>query len=234
MFDDRPSRPMSPIPNFEDGLSMGDSNLTELKLEESLRENAQTSDEVIEDSQMFSADNKTTEKMEGKNIDVMNGTANRNNGQREMVELSGRDFDEIYQQDETKSSAFHRVQSTNSLTVGLPEGDNLPRDTSSDALCETRLSNSITLIANVDPQLCGLPLTIFTTVTTGTNTLIKKAKIVLILIKSLVLGIPLFTVFIITVFRSVGGCKCQRLHCGSNKCIVQTEETTHRRADRGE
>lgn len=60
----------------------------------------------------------------------------------------------------------HRVHSVNAITLTTGDTDNgLPRDTSSDALSDARLTNNITQIAHINPELCGLPLELFTKVT---------------------------------------------------------------------
>lgn len=59
----------------------------------------------------------------------------------------------------------HRVHSINAITLGTTDADNtLPRDTSNDALSDVRLTNNITQIAHVSPEMCGLPLSLFTKV----------------------------------------------------------------------
>lgn len=58
---------------------------------------------------------------------------------------------------------MHRVQSIHTITLSTTDTDNtLPRDTSNDALSDARLTNNITQIAHINPELCGLPLNIFT------------------------------------------------------------------------
>ncbi|OXU20890.1 hypothetical protein TSAR_010151, partial [Trichomalopsis sarcophagae] len=152
----RPSRPMSPIPNFEESEfdSKLDSNLTETNASSNSNLSSSAakriSEDKLDDTSYCLNDNKTVETMEGKCIDF-------------EINATGEDCAEVFG-DEQKVDMVHRVHSVNAINVGTAgEADNnLPRDTSSDALSEARVTSSITQIANIDPELCGMPLSLFT------------------------------------------------------------------------
>lgn len=151
---------MSPIPNFEENefVSKLDSNLTETNVSfNSNLSNSATkriSEDKPDDTSYCFNDNKTVETMEGKCIDF-------------EINATGEDCADIFG-DEQKSGIdmVHRVHSVNAINVGTAGevDNNLPRDTSSDALSEARVTSSITQIANIDPELCGMPLSLFTKV----------------------------------------------------------------------
>ncbi|XP_066588489.1 late secretory pathway protein AVL9 homolog isoform X2 [Prorops nasuta] len=177
----RPSRPMSPIPSFEDDATPSnniDSNLSELN---SIKNNISHLDleNTIDNknrSLLCMNDNKTMETMEGKCMDDMqNLEMQKNNNENDNVNMkvieveAGHECTESYiTQNNTKYSPkpndnVHRVHSVNTITLGMVDADSsLPRDTSSDALSEARVTSSITQMAHVNPALCGLPLTLFT------------------------------------------------------------------------
>lgn len=154
----RPSRPMSPIPNFEKSEfdSKLDSNLTETNASSNsnLSNSAakRISEDKLDNTSYCLNDNKTVETMEGKCIDF-------------EINATGEDCAEVFG-DEQKSDMVHRVHSVNAINVGTAGevDNNLPRDTSSDALSEARVTSSITQIANIDPESCGMPLNLFTKV----------------------------------------------------------------------
>lgn len=168
----RPSRPMSPIPNFdqEDSpVKKVDSNLRkeELSVSKDCRER-------VEPVSICMSDNKTIETMEGKCMDEINISESKNyiNEEKdpkiipnvETKECDRSTTDEIDSKHSPKPNAdsVHRVHSVNTITLGMGElGNSLPRDTSSDALSDARMTSNITQIAHVNPELCGLPLGLF-------------------------------------------------------------------------
>ncbi|XP_034948866.1 late secretory pathway protein AVL9 homolog [Chelonus insularis] len=176
----RPSRPMSPIPNFDDDEeeSWTDSNTPieindteKCNLQHSINQSDRTNDNLV-----CINDNKTFETMEGKCIDSIsvknnNGTDNDN---KNIIELNSAnstkdcidsyDSEKINQEKNALKVAenVHRVQSTNTINLTMNENDGvLPRDSSNDALSEARVTSNITQIAHVNPELCGLPLNLF-------------------------------------------------------------------------
>ncbi|KYQ47397.1 Late secretory pathway protein AVL9 like protein [Trachymyrmex zeteki] len=117
----RPSRPMSPIPTFDEeeiSNNVDDSNLS--------------STHIVKDN------------ISNTSHEQCNDNSNRNS-------LCINDNKTI------------EVHSVNAITLSTGDTDNsLPRDTSSDALSDARLTNNITQIAHINPELCGLPLELFT------------------------------------------------------------------------
>ncbi|CAK9796481.1 Late secretory pathway protein AVL9 homolog [Anthophora plagiata] len=176
----RPSRPMSPIPTFdEEETSMNniDNNLSANSVthnisdavEERINGNSNRNSLCIND-------NKPMETMESKCMDELkNMTVQKNNNENEdltmkVIEVeSAQECTESYVEENNSvysskpNDNVHRVQSINTITLSTTDTDNtLPRDTSNDALSDARLTNNITQIAHVNPELCGLPLNIFT------------------------------------------------------------------------
>lgn len=147
----RPSRPMSPIPNFEDGrysstfysnLTDTDSSVETEKLDEVNNRIADKPD----DNSYCIGDNKTVETMEGKTIEV------------DLIEANDEGAD-IFPEEQTVNKV------PNSLNLNPNEADNnMPRDASNDTLSDARVTSSLTQIANIDPDLCGMPLSLFTNV----------------------------------------------------------------------
>ncbi|KOX71463.1 Late secretory pathway protein AVL9 like protein [Melipona quadrifasciata] len=117
----RPSRPMSPIPTFDEeeiSINSIDNNLS--------------STNCVKES----ISDRTTVHINEENNSIYSSKPNDN---------------------------IHRVQSIHTITLSTTDTDNtLPRDTSNDALSDARLTNNITQIAHINPELCGLPLNIFT------------------------------------------------------------------------
>lgn len=180
LFSYRPSRPMSPIPTFDDeeiALNSVDSNLSTINV---IKENiSDLAHENINDNSNRNSlcinDNKTLETMEGKCIDAFgNMTIQKNNNENlngKIIDVeSTQECTESYEENNSKYSPkandnVHRVHSVNTITLGMGDADNsLPRDTSNDALSDARLTNNITQIAHINPEHCGLPLSLFTKV----------------------------------------------------------------------
>ena len=121
-------------------------------------------------------DNKAIETMEGKCMDELkNVTVQKNNNENENLNMkvievnSAQECTNVEENNSVYSSKsndnMHRVQSIHTITLSTTDTDNtLPRDTSNDALSDARLTNNITQIAHINPELCGLPLNIFTKV----------------------------------------------------------------------
>ncbi|XP_012273117.1 late secretory pathway protein AVL9 homolog isoform X2 [Orussus abietinus] len=119
-------------------------------------------------------DNKTLETMEGKCLDGLNLPSIRNNNdnvsnEQKLIEVEpSKECIEAYT-DESNSKYspkpndnVHRVHSVYTINLGMGDVDaSLPRDTSNDALSDARVTNNITQIAHINPDLCGLPLNIF-------------------------------------------------------------------------
>ncbi|EZA52975.1 hypothetical protein DMN91_009118 [Ooceraea biroi] len=178
----RPSRPMSPIPTFdEEEISSNkvvDSNLSCTSI---VRDNMSNSEhEQCNDNSNRNSlclnDNKTLESMEGKCLDgLRHVTIQKNNNDNENLNMkvieieSAQECTESYMEESNNSKYspksndnVHRVHSVNAITLGTGDTDNsLPRDTSNDALSDVRLTNNITQIAHINPELCGLPLELF-------------------------------------------------------------------------
>ncbi|XP_014218244.1 late secretory pathway protein AVL9 homolog isoform X2 [Copidosoma floridanum] len=153
----RPSRPMSPIPNFEEDGFMHNFdfnsrqvNTSELNIQNIVLD-ATPNNKKPNGNPYCLNDNKAVETMEGKSINF---------------ELSTDECSEVFSGNEQKGSneTVHRVHSVTAINnAGSADADNnLPRDMSSDALTEARVTSSLTQIANIDPELCGMPLSLFT------------------------------------------------------------------------
>ncbi|XP_033332373.1 late secretory pathway protein AVL9 homolog isoform X1 [Megalopta genalis] len=176
----RPSRPMSPIPTFEEEeiVHSIDNNISSIN---SVKDNISDTEKehVNGNSNKHSVcinDNKAVETMEGKCMDEFNNLSlQKNNNENENLNMkvieveAAQECTESYaEQNNTMYSRkpndyVHRVQSVNTITLGATDTDNtLPRDTSNDALSDARLTNNITQIAHINPELCGLPLSLFT------------------------------------------------------------------------
>lgn len=174
---------MSPIPTFdEEEISMNnvDSNLSSARIVQnnmSETEHEQCNDNSNRNSLCIN-DNKTIESMEGKCMDgLRHVTLQKNNNDNENLNMkvieieSAQECTETYLEDSNSKYSpkpndnVHRVHSVNAITLGTGDTDNsLPRDTSNDALSDARLTNNITQIAHINPELCGLPLELFTKV----------------------------------------------------------------------
>lgn len=179
----RPSRPMSPIPTFdEEEISTNnvDSNLSStciVKDNVSKSSHEQCNDNSNRNSLCIN-DNKTIESMEGKCLDgLQHVTLQKNNNDNETLNMkvieieSAQECTEAYLEESNSKYSpqsnenVHRVHSVNAITLNTGDTDNgLPRDTSNDALSDARLTNNITQIAHINPELCGLPLELFTKV----------------------------------------------------------------------
>ncbi|KAK0174702.1 hypothetical protein PV327_010440 [Microctonus hyperodae] len=182
----RPSRPMSPIPNFDDDDEENTWNDVDITNETSLTINKNNSVECnsvnqyncANENSMCMNDNKTLETMEGKSIESINNQSsmqNNNDGDNintKVYELnSTNECTESYSNNEIShdinsiklTENVHRVQSANmiNLSMGDSDGVNLPRDTSNDALSDARVTSNITQIAHINPEQCGLPLNLF-------------------------------------------------------------------------
>jgi len=177
---------MSPIPTFDEeeiSNNVDDSNLSSTRIVKDNMSNAhheQCNDNSNRNSLCIN-DNKTMETMEGKCLDeLQHVTLQKNNNDNENLNMkvieieSAQEHTESYLE-ESKISKYspkpndnvHRVHSVNAITLSTGDTDNgLPRDTSSDALSDARLKNNITQIAHINPELCGLPLELFTKVMT--------------------------------------------------------------------
>ncbi|XP_008548738.1 late secretory pathway protein AVL9 homolog [Microplitis demolitor] len=183
----RPSRPMSPIPNFDedDEVSHTDKNLISsinveitnsdcIDVDQSDRTNENSVrvdnknrvesmeiekkyiDDTIDNSSLSMKNNNQVDNLNSKIIDV-NSTSEFNDGYNNDEETNGsKDLSKL-------TENVHRVQSSNTINFTMGENDGiLPRDTSNDALSEARVTSNITQLAHVNPELCGLPLNIFT------------------------------------------------------------------------
>ncbi|XP_078045063.1 late secretory pathway protein AVL9 homolog isoform X2 [Augochlora pura] len=176
----RPSRPMSPIPTFEEEeiVHSIDNNISSINC---VKDNILDTEKehVNGNSNKHSVcinDNKAVEIMEGKCMDEFNNLSlQKNNNENENLNMkvieveAAHECTESYaEQNNTMYSGkpsdyVHRVQSVNTITLSATDTDNtLPRDTSNDALSDARLTNNITQIAHINPELCGLPLSLFT------------------------------------------------------------------------
>jgi len=172
---------MSPIPTFdEEEIStnnVADSNLSSTSI---VRDNISNSrhEQCNDNSNRNSLclnDNKTIESMEGKCLDGLRHISiQKNNNDNENLNMkvieieSAQECTESFiEESNSKYSPksndnVHRVHSVNAITLGTGDTDNsLPRDTSNDALSDVRLTNNITQIAHINPELCGLPLELF-------------------------------------------------------------------------
>ncbi|KZC14924.1 Late secretory pathway protein AVL9 like protein [Dufourea novaeangliae] len=118
----RPSRPMSPIPTFDE-----------------------------EEVSVNSIDNNVLSINSDKDTDPVKEHVNGNSNKHSLCI------------NDNKAVETMEVQSVNTITLGTTDTDNtLPRDTSNDALSDARLTNNITQIAHINPELCGMPLSLFT------------------------------------------------------------------------
>ena len=176
----RPSRPMSPIPTFGDETSINivDNNISSTNsVEDNISETVK--EHVNGNSNRTSLcvnDNKALETMASKCIDgFIDMTLQKNNNKNENLNIkvieveSAQECTESYAEENNSmysakpNDYVHRVQSVNTITLGATDTDNtLPRDTSNDALSDARLTNHITQSAHINPELCGLPLNVFT------------------------------------------------------------------------
>ncbi|XP_057320689.1 late secretory pathway protein AVL9 homolog [Microplitis mediator] len=183
----RPSRPMSPIPNFDEDeeISHTDTNLissinveitnsdcidvdqSDRTNENSVRDNDNKNqvesmeiekkyiDNSIDNSSLSMKNNNQVDNLNSKIIDV-NSTSEFNDGYNDEETNGSKDLTKL-------TENVHRVQSSNTINFTMGENDGiLPRDTSNDALSEARVTSNITQLAHVNPELCGLPLNIFT------------------------------------------------------------------------
>ncbi|XP_015515722.2 late secretory pathway protein AVL9 homolog [Neodiprion lecontei] len=172
----RPSRPMSPIPNFDQEDSPVrnlDSNLRQKEGE--VTKNCSEREDEVENVSICMSDNKTIETMEGKCMDeritvpsLNTNYINENIDAKIIPMVETKDCNESVADDidfkecPKPNESVHKVHSINTITLGTGElGNSLPRDTSSDALSDARITNNITQIAHVNPELCGLPLGLF-------------------------------------------------------------------------
>lgn len=169
---------MSPIPNFDQEDSPVKKIDSNMQKENKIREiqEEEEEEEKSNDVSICVSDNKTIETMEGKCMDEITVTSNKNyvNDDIDKKIIPTGDIknciesttDENDSKDSPKpNESVHRVHSVNTITLGMGElGNSLPRDTSSDALNDARLTSNITQIAQVNPELCGLPLGLFTKV----------------------------------------------------------------------
>lgn len=173
----RPSRPMSPIPTFDEeeiSIKNIDNNVTTNSVKNNMSDTVK--EHINGNSNRNSLcinDNKAIETMEGKCLDEFKKNNNENdNLSMKVIEVeSAQECTESYAEENNSvyssksNDNVHRVQSVNTITLGTADTDNpLPRDTSNDALSDARLTNNITQIAHINPELCGLPLSIFTKV----------------------------------------------------------------------
>ncbi|XP_029031902.1 late secretory pathway protein AVL9 homolog [Osmia bicornis bicornis] len=171
----RPSRPMSPIPTFDEeeiSIKNIDNNLSTNSVQNNMSDTVK--EHINGNSNRNSLcinDNKDIEAMEGKCLDEFkkNNNENENVGMKVIEVESAQECTESYAEENNSmyssksNDNVHRVQSVNTITLGTADTDNpLPRDTSNDALSDARLTNNITQIAHINPELCGLPLNIFT------------------------------------------------------------------------
>lgn len=166
----RPSRPMSPIPNFDD-----DNNSTYFQDDNINDEMSSSSCEI---GNIFEPSEKLLRNKTSSSLDKNDNNHRISSSSRIMdvvVETGGDcllvEEEEEEENFETPSSkdndngVVHRVQSANTITLGMPDSEsNLPRDVSSDTLADARLSNTIAQIARLNPDLCGMPLELFTKV----------------------------------------------------------------------
>ncbi|XP_063972057.1 late secretory pathway protein AVL9 homolog [Diachasmimorpha longicaudata] len=171
----KPSRPMSPIPTFESDEDSQNSKNTE-KIQGKNADNCHSlKSNGTNDESLLLNDNKTLETMEGKSLNSITTELSRKNSKDienastlEVIEVEStsgcRDLNPASEnQDENSIKELenaHRMQSNNG-NFGVNETGVLPRDTSSDALSEARVTSNITQMAHVNPQECGLPLNIF-------------------------------------------------------------------------
>ncbi|XP_043274264.1 late secretory pathway protein AVL9 homolog isoform X2 [Venturia canescens] len=183
----KPSRPMSPIPNFdeeekeEEGEAGLRVNFNEETSENFVKEKHEKVTDRTNENSLCMNDNKTMETMEGKCIDDLTSLTRKNNNEHEKnhgskvilvengeIRTNGDNYDTVISSNAKYSPKIrenvHRVASGNAINLAMGDVvDNvLPRDTSSDALSEARLTSNLTQIANVNAGNCGLPLNLFT------------------------------------------------------------------------
>ncbi|XP_076626649.1 late secretory pathway protein AVL9 homolog isoform X2 [Colletes latitarsis] len=172
----RPSRPMSPIPSFdEEEISINniDNNVSSINsvkdnISDTLKEHVNGNSNK---NSLCINDNKSVETIED---GFRNMTLQKNNNENENLNMkvieveSVQECTESYTEENNSlysgkpNEYVHRVQSVTTITLGATDTDNtLPRDTSNDALSDARLTNNITQIAHINPELCGLPLNLF-------------------------------------------------------------------------
>lgn len=180
----RPSRPMSPIPNFDEEEEAGSrANSNEDIDEDRSEEKKEKVIDLTNENCLCINDNKRMETMEGKCIEDLTSLTRKNNNEHEKnggskvmlvengeIRTNGDNYDTVVSSNAKYSPKIrenvHRVASGNAINLAMGDVvDNvLPRDTSSDALSEARLTSHLTQIANVNPENCGLPLKLFTKV----------------------------------------------------------------------
>lgn len=172
---------MSPIPTFdEEEISINttiDNNLSSTNcIKDGISDRVTHINGNSDRNSLCINDNKAIETMEGKCMDELkNVTVQKNNNENENLNMkvievnSAQECSNVEENNSVYSSKsndnMHRVQSIHTITLSTTDTDNtLPRDTSNDALSDARLTNNITQIAHINPELCGLPLNIFTKV----------------------------------------------------------------------
>lgn len=173
---------MSPIPTFDEeeiSLNNVDSNLSTAPDVNTASDTVR--ERCVDNSNRNSLcinDNKTIESMEGKCMDgLQHLSLQKNNNDNESLSMKVIEIDSAHECTETytedsdskyspkPNDNVHRVHSVNAIALGAGDTDNsLPRDTSNDALSDARLTNNIAQIALINPELCGLPLELFTKV----------------------------------------------------------------------
>ncbi|XP_043258297.1 late secretory pathway protein AVL9 homolog isoform X1 [Colletes gigas] len=176
----RPSRPMSPIPSFdEEEISINniDNNVSSINsvkdnISDTLKEHVNGNSNK---NSLCINDNKPVETIEDKFEDGFRDmTLQKNNNENENLNMKVIEVEPVQECTESYTEEnnslysgkpneyVHRVQSVTTITLGTTDTDNtLPRDTSNDALSDARLTNNITQIAHINPELCGLPLNLF-------------------------------------------------------------------------
>lgn len=141
LFFFRPSRPMSPIPTFEDD----------------------------DDDESWS-DKLPDDEIKNINNDLNCFNDNKKNNSDKIMNINDED-DSVVEIETTIVNNYtntinddiHRVQSSNMISLTVDDAEsNIPRDNSNDALSEARVTSNITQIAHVDYQSCGLPMNLFT------------------------------------------------------------------------
>ena len=166
---------MSPIPNFDDEVSESEI------LDSNIQKHEHNVGDHAPERSLRPKDNKTIETMEGKCMDDLNSIVQR----KSSNELLGESIFEPSENDSLTDpydpleatngklspklhrENVHRVQSGNAINLGMGDvvvENVLPRDTSNDALSEARVTSNMTQIAHIDPEQCGLPLNLFTKV----------------------------------------------------------------------
>ncbi|KAF7987884.1 hypothetical protein HCN44_003747 [Aphidius gifuensis] len=136
----RPSRPMSPIPTFEDD----------------------------DDDESWS-DKLPADEIKNINDDLNGFNDSKKNNNEKIMNINDEDDNVVEIETtivnnyaNTLNDDIHRVQSSNMISLTMDDADsNIPRDNSNDALSEARVTSTITQIAHVDYQSCGLPMNLF-------------------------------------------------------------------------